>query len=959
MTLDAPNPLQLLAEERRVRALARRLAVDGDELVQESLLRVLEGGALALREPRAWLARIARNVAHNLRREERHRAARERRAARPERVPSSAELALREERRAALIAAVDALPAPLREVVWLRFFEGLPPRRIAQELGVAAMTVSNRLRRALQLLRARLDAEHGDRRAWLLPLCVPGPRSGVTVAATTGVIAMTKTKIFAAAAALLVLAVTYAWWPAPVPLPDAPELADAARMTTPVAPASNRWSATPMLAPRETVPAAATASPTTGDLLVRVRYADDHTSAAGVTMIAWRSTGDSRVDGCRVQTDAAGEARFLALPPRAYRLISDRGMLGELVEVRAGETVELEYEIEAGLDLSGIVIDAAGAPVADASIEVGTHGANIHDAEVVARSGSDGRFLVRSAPRRCVVGARAAGFAASAVRLVTGRAGNRADVTLELKEPGGVIEGTVVDAQGAPIAGAVVVAGDGAIRVFTGRDPMPPMPALVRTDAEGRFRAVGLAAGTWPVRVRAAELAPWQGTCDVVIGRPAMLAVTLSPGATVRGIVHGASGATVHGAEVEVGTADDIAYTHAFTAADGSFELRGLAAGEARLAAAHAALGKASLAVRTEAGAVTECTLQLSRGVELRGRVLDENGAPVAGALISCTGEAARSGWSHWMGARTEDDGRFAVGNCPEQGTLTVTVGGEGIEEARRTHVDPAGGELVLRVRRALPASVRIRGRILDPEGAPIANASTTALRAGANTASGPEIAYTAEDGSFELGPLPPGPRGVLVRARDFPLLRTEVRELAADAHWDLGEVCLPRGGRVVVQLAAGDPAGVELAAADPGVARWVWHAAATAEPLRSDPLPAGDCVLLVSGSDIAAQSIPFTVRAGEDTTIEVRVEPGIRQRVELALPGASEAVAGVDLRVESASALVACKYVVVPSGAPPSTELWLASGRYTVTARAGAWQGRAECTVGSEEAEPLRIALQ
>src|SRR5262245_16316286 len=97
---------RLLVEEPFVRTLARQLVVgDADEVVQQTWLRALQQGSRDIERPRHWLSRIVRNVAANLRRGDRRRRDRQQAAAVQELVPSSAELAEREERRRALIAA--------------------------------------------------------------------------------------------------------------------------------------------------------------------------------------------------------------------------------------------------------------------------------------------------------------------------------------------------------------------------------------------------------------------------------------------------------------------------------------------------------------------------------------------------------------------------------------------------------------------------------------------------------------------------------------------------------------------------------------------------------------------------------------------------------------------------------------------------------------------------------------
>jgi RNA polymerase sigma factor (sigma-70 family) len=122
---------------------------------------------------RPWLARVARNVSIDRLRRAVRRRRHERRAARADATPSTGALAERVAWQQRVVAAVLALDAPYRTVVLLRYYEDLPPRRIAGRLGIPVNTVRSRLRRAHALLRGRLDREHGGRATWsvaLLPL---------------------------------------------------------------------------------------------------------------------------------------------------------------------------------------------------------------------------------------------------------------------------------------------------------------------------------------------------------------------------------------------------------------------------------------------------------------------------------------------------------------------------------------------------------------------------------------------------------------------------------------------------------------------------------------------------------------------------------------------------------------------------------------------------------------------
>ena len=107
-------------------------------------------------------------------RTDRRRTGRER--ARPVREASvdPARLTERVEMQRRVADAVLALDEPYRSTVVMRYFEDRTPTEIAAALSIPAATVRTRLRRALSILRGRLDDGHaGDRRAWmalLLPL---------------------------------------------------------------------------------------------------------------------------------------------------------------------------------------------------------------------------------------------------------------------------------------------------------------------------------------------------------------------------------------------------------------------------------------------------------------------------------------------------------------------------------------------------------------------------------------------------------------------------------------------------------------------------------------------------------------------------------------------------------------------------------------------------------------------
>ncbi|MHC4341039.1 MAG: RNA polymerase sigma factor, partial [Planctomycetota bacterium] len=220
----APTPEALLEHAGFLRGLARSLLYDpgqAEDVVQETLLVALERSPRHRSRMRAWLAGIARNIALKSLRSERRRSARERQAQRPERVTPPDRIASRLEMQRRLVDAVEALEEPYRSTVVHRFFDDRKPAEIARLAGVPRKTVETRLRRAIEHLRATLDADFGGhRRSWclalipLVHLSVPAKAAAASVggaAAITGVLAMSKKAVVIVISIVLVGAFVAGW----------------------------------------------------------------------------------------------------------------------------------------------------------------------------------------------------------------------------------------------------------------------------------------------------------------------------------------------------------------------------------------------------------------------------------------------------------------------------------------------------------------------------------------------------------------------------------------------------------------------------------------------------------------------------------------------------------------------------------------------------------------------------
>jgi RNA polymerase sigma-70 factor, ECF subfamily len=415
--------LEHLAGLRRVaRALCAQQA-DADDVAQEGALAALQAPLASPRSLGAWLAGISRNVARARGRAESRRAARERAAARSESVSSAQARAESLELATRLVAHVRELPEAQAEVIFLHFWEDLPPRAIAARLGVNVETVKTRQKRALAALRERLTAETpGGRERWLGALAaLPAgalESGGASVAWTAaGAVLMKK---FALAAAVVVIG-SLAWWTLrsaqPEPGPKAPV------PPTPVLAQSDvgderEIAQTPIASESERKPAVEIVSPIPGKWLIVGRVVDIasdsaapvpaanaqvHTSQGGLVAL-----GDEGLD---VSTSCDQQGRFwLEIDHALVSLFNtkraptegdlevealgdERFRAGQAkVRVRRGtaEVHEVVLERYSHGGLAGVTVDPLGAPVSGVAVSVQI------DARVIGSATSDdeGRFMI-------------------------------------------------------------------------------------------------------------------------------------------------------------------------------------------------------------------------------------------------------------------------------------------------------------------------------------------------------------------------------------------------------------------------------------------------------------------------------------------------------------------------------------------------------------------------------------
>lgn len=895
------DPAVLLRVDRRLRALARELLRDSGEaedLAQETWVAALESGPI--HSLPAWVATVVRRLALDRRRVSRRRDLREAEAARPESSPAAVEILEREEARRRVVEALLALDEPLRTTLILRFLEELPPRAVAARMDVPVETVRSRTRRGLEVLRERLDRSFGDRTSWCSAL-LPILRSpSAAEALSTALVVMSIPKKLA----LVVLVCALGWlaWPrragsaepvvalgsgAPAVLQE-PQQEGAADLVPAGEPAA-----------RATLPSVTGDRPHAqepfGSLRVRVTWFDGTPAQAIAVYARQHDSENPELEQREGMTDEAGNLFFTRVPVGSTSVVLDRGMWAS-TEVEAGREKELTLLIPRGFDLNGVVEDLEGHRIAAA--EVWLSRSILVGGTLVARTRADGSFFLRSLPcdQTPIVAACASGFRPPKPEDADGKEGDVVNLRLVLHRGAGEVVGTVIDSlTGAPLPGAFVGVGPRTSMGFSGEGftfSLSDWSRRARTDDGGRFRVNGIKPGSCCVAVRTPGHSLWRQEIDVREDRTETVAVALLPEAALEGHVVDERGRPLSGLFVLVGQGVEWLRASAQTGPDGSFHIGALEANatlEARVMGKEVRLASTSFLALPGQTFVWEA--QLGQMGFIRGRVLDEASNPLAGWSVHLFDSVDGTGGS----ATTDPQGSFRFeGLDPNEHSLMVFDPAVMREYSgtfaalKVSGVRPSADEIVLRVPGSSTPSVRILGVFLDEQGQPMPGAEVMPWHGGGNSSG---LKCEEATGRFELGPFPPGRWRLNLRAPGRATVFLGPRELAPGETWDCGEVRLAPVGRVVARL---QPGGIELGEdLKLRIRQGGWWRSEGLDGdglLRSASLPPGHYEIDVLGGSYDEVAVPFEIRSGEETLVDVPIRAGhlATVRVKLADPSVS-----------------------------------------------------------------------
>jgi RNA polymerase sigma-70 factor (ECF subfamily) len=761
-----------------MRRLARALLHDdalAEDVVQDASLAVLERVRhdekrevvrAELRDS-YWFA-VVRNLASKLARGRRRREERERLAARPEAQPGTDEIAQRLALHKALVAAVEKLPAPYRDVVVRRFIDGHKPQQIAAELKVPLATVKTRLRRALAQLREKLRRDWGGEFASALVVLARPPVAPIVLAGSaTGALVMgTKVK---GVAALAVAAIAVIWsvqagW---IGRPDSESASSA---PAPLPASATTSATTPVAAPVEVArieqppePVAAVPPPVDPR-----RLADIHGRVVGSTGQPIAAARIELVE--RVGSELAFHVEFAdVLPEKRVATVSSSDGSFEFAAVRRGVAFKVVANAEPDLVgetlsaiqagdqdvvvtllplamLAGIVRRAGGPGIEGATVAVSCAGWGEPEFKILARATTDveGRFTVSGLPVRDVwVRAFTSDGHYEKPHTVTLKGGERTEVELVLGSNFGV-EGHLVDAaSGEPIAGARIFDSD-----FGGGTP------LTETDEDGVFRVQS--SNRWvssPMSTMMFVQADGYGfrgmSAPAPADPPSKFEVKLVRGRAIRGRLVNVQRAPVDGALVAIHDGEDFTVSRQVSmknecvatrsAADGSFALLDVDPRPYHvLQVRHETIAMSDVPIVGDATSSDDLDLGdvvVHEGAFVTGHVFDEKQQPLPPCEVwlepYADAESARkevqarmqSEFRAYMSRRSTAmlaDGSFSFGCIPE-GRWVASVHERSFEERGRSvpftvHAD----DVLENIEITYSVGRVIAGRVVDAAGAPV-----------------------------------------------------------------------------------------------------------------------------------------------------------------------------------------------------------------------------------------------
>jgi hypothetical protein len=441
-------------------------------------------------------------------------------------------------------------------------------------------------------------------------------------------------------------------------------------------------------------------------------------------------------------SDAKGNFSF-NLAPGTYMLIASHPAFDTRpldVNVAAGQTSSKELVLTPLARVGGVVLNEERKPVAAAT--VATQDVRDSFEMMIVRgpggaasngySGPDGRFSFRiRSDSDLKLRATKKGYppaTSDTLRLAPGE--RRSNFVLTI--PSGVeVTGKVTDRDGNPLSGVAVAAQPtptgqrGMVqRIIMNGLPQGNDDDSVRSASDGTF-AIRVTEGTYDFAFRREGFSTKSVRAkSISIGGINSVETALDPSVEISGRVVRA-GTGVEGVNVSSFGFDGGDSADAMTGPDGSFTLRGLSPGSARLM-----LRKEEQMVneqRTVTAPARDVTIELPVGVSVSGRVVDKSThKPLTAFQVGVSPSRSGGGMVMMMPPMlrsfTSDDGSFTIENVPV-GAVNFVASAPGYSTSR-LNLNTEEAKPVTDLEIELDTGVKLVGKITGPDGAALGDAT-------------------------------------------------------------------------------------------------------------------------------------------------------------------------------------------------------------------------------------------
>ena len=215
-------------------------------------------------------------------------------------------------------------------------------------------------------------------------------------------------------------------------------------------------------------------------------------------------------------------------------------------------------------------------------------------------------------------------------------------------------------------------------------------------------------------------------------------------------------------------------------------------------------IGQVQRRVDVVEGETVTVDFQFSKGIKLAGRLLDENGEPVAGARITNVRERLKDY------GRSDELGRFTVGGLRvgQELGLKAVHSALGLRETVEIEVQP---DMPIEIRMKRYQRIKVSGRVIDREGKqmPLTNVHLMRWDHQRGMASDTIVAVTDDDGRFQEIELIVGDEyTIYVKLEGYRKAETETFIATAEMTQIADLVLLPAGGQFFIEGRVTDTSG-------------------------------------------------------------------------------------------------------------------------------------------------------